>query len=428
MAFNFQLWEREHKLERLADKRYTCEVCRRVWARKPRTVCAGLPIYDFKARPADLLTFTQLRRLKRWPADRSEPDGAYFVRKSPYRRYLYSLEQSRPWRTPTPRQREAIQKMRVGLVQHYTCQRCGYYDKSHGKDKWATHVRRGWCAACWNKWNQEYRQREVCKRLHAFAEEEYLILDSETTGLDFKVDEIVELSILHSSGVLLFSSLIRPTNFYPGRALASSIHGLHYEDLEHAPTLEEVWPQVSALLRRYRRCIIYNAVFDVSMLESGAKRFGKRVPSVKWECLMEEVTWGWGGWSEYHQSYSYVSLDGACWVAHVKREQAHRAAADCRATLAVTRELVSRHGHLVEMVPPKIKEPRYRPWRGNWWTAGRDAEEEREASAFDPFLDADDFPGSGSAAPLPVGNVVSVAAGVDSDFDPFLDLDSDDLP
>jgi DNA polymerase III epsilon subunit-like protein len=427
MAFNFQLWEREHKLVRLADNRYTCEVCKRGWVCKPRTFCPGLPVYDFHARPADLLTFTQLRRLKRWPADRSEPDGAYFIRKSPYRRYLYSLEQSRPWHVPTLRQQEAIEKMRAGLIQRYTCQRCEYYDKSHGKDKWATHVSRGWCAACWNRWNQEYRQREVCKRLHAFVGEgDYLILDSETTGLDFHLDEIVELTILHSSGTTLFSSLIRPTVFYKGRSLASGIHGLHYEDLESAPTLEEVWSQVSAILRRYRRCIIYNAVFDVSMLERGAKRFGQRVPGTKWECLMEEVTWGWGRWSEYHQSYTYVSLDGACWVANIKREQAHRAEADCRAMLAVVRELVSRHGHLVEVVPPKIKERAFRPWRGIWRTAARDAEAEREAAKFDPFLDADDLPGSGSAAPLPVGSATPVAASIDSDFDPF--LDSDDLP
>lgn len=419
MAFNFQFWEREHALERLAGGRYFCGVCKRTWVCKPRTVCAGLPVYNFHARPADLLTFSQLRRLKRWPADRSEPDGAYFIRKSPYRRYLYSLEQSRPWRVPSPHQQEAIQRMRAGLVQHYTCQRCGYYDKSHGKDKWATRMSRGWCAACWNKYHQEYRQREVCKRLHAFVEDgagEYLILDSETTGLDFNLDEIVELSILHSSGAMLFSSLIRPTNFYPGRYLASGIHGLHYEDLEHAPTLEEVWPQVRAILRRYRRCIIYNALFDVSMLEYGVKRFGQRVPSVKWECLMEEVTWGWGRWSTYHQSYTYVSLDGACGVAHVKREQAHRAEADCRATLAVLHELAAWHGHLVNVEPPRVKERVKRPRRGaDWWTEG--ADQKRREEEDDPFLVGNDHPGS--IIPLPVEDVAPVASMV-SDFDPFL--------
>lgn len=32
MAFNFQLWEREHTLERLAGGRYFCGVCKRTWA------------------------------------------------------------------------------------------------------------------------------------------------------------------------------------------------------------------------------------------------------------------------------------------------------------------------------------------------------------------------------------------------------------
>src|SRR5262245_2362248 len=152
MAFDFSLWERDHALVREPGGRYACEVCQRSWARRPKTYCAGLPVYDFHARPADLLTFTQLRRLKRWPGCRSEPDGAYFVRKSPYRRYLYSFASSRPWRVPTERQREAIAKMRLGLADHYTCRRCGWYDSSHGKDRYASRLEDSWCGACW----QEY--------------------------------------------------------------------------------------------------------------------------------------------------------------------------------------------------------------------------------------------------------------------------------
>lgn len=424
MAFNFQLWEREHMLERLAGGRYFCGVCKRTWVRKPRTVCAGLPVYNFHARPADLLTFSQLRRLKRWPANRSEPDGAYFIRKSPYRRYLYSLEQSRPWRVPTLRQQEAIQKMRTGLIQHYTCQRCGYYDASQGKNKWATHVNRGWCGDCWEAWQYQGRQLQVYKRLADWVGKgEFIVLDSETTGLDFEEDEILELSIVHSSGVVLFNSLIKPTVFYRGRSFASGIHGIHYEDLVDAPTLEEVWPQIGAILRRYRRGIIYNSLFDTGMLESGAKRFGRRLPGVQWECLMHEVSFGWSSWSSYHEWYRYLSLDHACSIAHVKREGSHRALADCQAALFVLRELAGRHGHIEKLQPPKVKERALRPWRGSWWTAGRDAEAEREKEAFDPFLDANDLPGGGSAAPLPVGSAAPVAVSADFDFDPFLDSD-----
>lgn len=200
MAFDFALWERAHILVKQPGGRYACEVCRRSWSRKPRTYCVGLPVYDFNARPPDLLTYTQLRRLKRWPADRGEPDGAYFVRKSPYRRYLYSLAASRSWRVPTERQREAIAKMRIGLVEHYTCQRCGWYDSSHGKDRYASRLYDGWCRDCWQEYHQRQRQIEVCRRLAEWAADPgYVIVGCESTGLDYQLDEIVELSIIHSS-------------------------------------------------------------------------------------------------------------------------------------------------------------------------------------------------------------------------------------
>lgn len=418
MTFDFLQWEREHELARLEDGRYSCQVCRRVWKRKPRTVCAGLPVYDFAARPPDLLTFTQLRRMKRWPAERSSPDGAYFIRKSPYRRYLYSLEQSRPWRVPSPGQRGAIAKMRLGLVARYTCQRCGYYDKSQGKSRWAMEVDRGWCASCWNRYHQAYRQQEVCQRLHTFVEGgEYIIVDSETTGLDIDLDEIVELSILHSSGTVLLNSLIRPTTLYPGRSLASGIHGLHYEDLASAPTLEEVWPVVRAVLRRYRRGMIYNAAFDVTMLERGAKRFGERVPGVQWECLMEEVSWGWGSWNENHQRYRYVSLDGACQVAQVKQEQAHRALADCRATLAVVRELATWDGHIERLEPPQVTEKRLRKRRWDGWQTRRS--EAQYDNDVDPFVASGDV---ACATPILVGYEAVDTASSEKDFDLFFDL------
>ena len=62
---------------------------------------------------------------------------------------------------------------------------------------------------------------------------------------------------------------------------------------------------------------------------------------------MQEFSWGWGHWSDWHQSYSYISLQGACSILGVERsDQAHRALGDCQAALAVLRALVARHGHI----------------------------------------------------------------------------------
>lgn len=75
------------------------------------------------------------------------------------------------------------------------------------------------------------------------------MLDSETTGLGDE-DEVIELALVHSSGTVLFSSLIRPQD--PQRAdLATHIHGITRQMLLDAPSLPEIWPTICAILRRY---------------------------------------------------------------------------------------------------------------------------------------------------------------------------------
>jgi hypothetical protein len=66
-----------------------------------------------------------LRDLKMKPRDREQPDETSFIRTSPYRRWLYSTEHATPRRVPTELQRQAIARMREGLVLAYTCQLCG---------------------------------------------------------------------------------------------------------------------------------------------------------------------------------------------------------------------------------------------------------------------------------------------------------------
>jgi DNA polymerase III epsilon subunit-like protein len=353
-------YERAHDLARQEDGRWTCPHCRLTWRRKPRTFCAGVPVYRYGQWPEDLYTHTQLRCMKRWPRDREQPDGAYFLRKSPYRRWLYSLADSRPWRVPTPRQVEAIARMRAGLVARYTCQRCGYYDKSHGKSKHVQHVRNGWCDSCWDKYQSVARRKEVCSwaRKYLDAPSGFVVIDSETTGLHRGLDEIIELAIVHSSGTVLFNSLIQPENLAERNFLATDIHGITREDLENAPRLPEVWPTIRAVLRHWPRVLVYNASFDHTMLESTALRYGYRVPGAPygqlWECLMHQCARYGGIWSSYHGGWSYWTLDGISSLLGVERQgDRHRALSDALVALDVVRALAHQDGTLVLESPPE---------------------------------------------------------------------------
>src|SRR5262249_38773527 len=151
--------------------RYTCNLCRLQWKRKPKTFCTGVPVYRYGTWPQGLYTYTQLRRdLSMKPLDREEPQGCYFLRKSPYRRWLYHVEKSVHRRVPTALQREAIEKMRAGLVARYTCAHCGYYDQAHGQGRYRKRVDRssGLCDDCDRLKYRREKQAQVCAWAHEY--------------------------------------------------------------------------------------------------------------------------------------------------------------------------------------------------------------------------------------------------------------------
>ncbi|GHO88052.1 DNA polymerase III subunit epsilon [Dictyobacter formicarum] len=171
------------------------------------------------------------------------------------------------------------------------------------------------------------------------------MLDSETTGLD-SGDEVIELAIMSSSGAILFSSLIQPQD--PNRPdLATHIHGITPAMLRDAPTFPQVWPTIKAILRRYRRVLVYNASFDRHLLSVTAQRYGYKLPSAIWDCLMEQYAQYHGAWSSYYQSYTWQKLSVACQRLGIPPQGSfHRATADALNALEVLRALARRHGSL----------------------------------------------------------------------------------
>ncbi len=328
----------DHQLSLLSDGQYTCALCQQKWRTQPRSSCVGVPCYQYGCWPDHLYTATQLCRMHLKPPD--EPDGYYSLVKSPYRRLLYDITKAMPRRVPTERQRAAISKMRAALVEKYTCQGCGRYDASHGQSR--SGVVGGYCAACWRELRRRRRQARVCAWAKAYLEAgDFIVLDSETTGLS-SADEVIELALVHSSGTVLFSSLIQPQD--PQRSdLATHIHGITAQMLATAPRFPDVWPTIAAILRHFRRVLVYNADFDFRLLTATATRYGLRVPGGAWECLMEQYAVFHGDWSSYHQSYTWQSLEVACaGLAGSVEGEAHRATVDALSALGVLKALAAR--------------------------------------------------------------------------------------
>jgi DNA polymerase-3 subunit epsilon len=68
-------------------------------------------------------------------------------------------------------------------------------------------------------------------------------MDLETTGLDPRIDEIVEIGILDEDGQVLLDTLVRPVRhqYWPG---AQRVHGIAPADVQDALTLDELRPRI----------------------------------------------------------------------------------------------------------------------------------------------------------------------------------------
>lgn len=94
----------------------------------------------------------------------------------------------------------------------------------------------------------------------------FLILDTETTGLDPQTDKVVDISIIEVSrrGIIpLFSTLINPERDIP--PTASAVHHITQRDVVNQPTLKEVWEEIMNYLRG-GVIVAHNVSFDRSML------------------------------------------------------------------------------------------------------------------------------------------------------------------
>lgn len=170
---------------------------------------------------------------------------------------------------------------------------------------------------------------------------EFVILDTETTGLDAQA-EICSLAVIRPNGSVLGNWLVKPKR--PISAAAQQIHGLTDEAVGNSPPFDQVWLD---LLRSTRQAeiVIYNAEFDLRMIRQSlaACDIQFKVPVVgadfKWlwpndrmiHCAMETYAQYVGDWNPQRRSYRWQKLPGGD----------HSAIGDCRAVLGLIRVMAA---------------------------------------------------------------------------------------
>lgn len=163
------------------------------------------------------------------------------------------------------------------------------------------------------------------------AENEWMILDTETTGISRDAD-ILEFAAVTPSGRPLADCLIRPVGRIPQNI--SALTGITNEMVMGAPRFVFAYSDQLQPLLTTRRVLAYNVSFDVRLLRSNIQRHCRREwQPVGQDCLMRAYAAYRG--ERFPAGHSMAgrvrphTLENACRQMSLRHDDAHRALNDC---------------------------------------------------------------------------------------------------
>lgn len=165
-----------------------------------------------------------------------------------------------------------------------------------------------------------------------------IVIDAETTGLDSKRDEILQLAILSENGEILFDEYIRPSH-HDSWPESERIHHITPEMVSDALTIDSYRKILQRIIDKADVIVGYNHSFDMAFLESA----GIHSDPKKNYDLMLEFSQLKGDWDEKLNSYKWYKLKecadyyGYDWGS----DSTHDALADAKATLYCYNQLIS---------------------------------------------------------------------------------------
>lgn len=164
---------------------------------------------------------------------------------------------------------------------------------------------------------------------------DYLVLDTETTGLDGRA-EVIEIAIVKPDGYVLLDTRIKPR--FPIPAEATAIHGITNEDVQRLPEWRMVFYEVRHLLEG-QNIICYNVDYDRRILQQTGRLRGKPDIEADWFCAMKAFAELYGEPGRSSGQYRWKKLIHAAGYYGIDDDGAHSALADTLMTLAVAQKM-----------------------------------------------------------------------------------------
>ncbi|ECF6381602.1 3'-5' exonuclease [Salmonella enterica] len=173
---------------------------------------------------------------------------------------------------------------------------------------------------------------------------DYLIIDTETTGLDNNA-EVIEIAIINMHGDVLLNSLVKPTCSIP--AAVTKINNITDEMVADAPLWHDVFPVILNIIDG-KKWLAWNSKFDARLIiQTGViTGYFEDLPASKILDIAAKINdsqidakavydqW-YGEFDSKRNNFKRQSLATAAERHNVSVNGAHRALADCMMVLGV---------------------------------------------------------------------------------------------
>lgn len=157
-----------------------------------------------------------------------------------------------------------------------------------------------------------------------------IVVDTETTGLDYTTNELLQVSIISDKREILYNSYIKPIQANSWIE-AQRVNHISYDMVKDSPTILSECVKINNILNQADVIIGYNIDFDLDFLCSIGCQAKDSVVIIDVMKIFAEI---YGEWNDFFEDYKWQSLQTcASYYKYEWQGNAHDSLADCFATL-----------------------------------------------------------------------------------------------